>query len=56
MLYDHGYLVTGGMAFPELAQQALINEEAKRLGDDPDFSRKIRRGRAGFAVSTAPAP
>jgi hypothetical protein len=48
MLYDHGYLVTDGMAFPELAKRALINDEAKKLGDDSEFSRKIRLGRPGF--------
>jgi len=48
MLYDHGDLATGGLAFEDLAHQALINDAAKKLGDDPNFSREIRRGHPGF--------
>jgi len=48
LLYEHGYLATGGMSFPDLARQAAINDAAHKLGDDPDFSRKIRLGRPGF--------
>jgi hypothetical protein len=48
MLYDHGDLATGGLSFPDLAGQAVINETAKRLNAAPDFSREIRRGRVGF--------
>jgi len=48
MLYDDGDLATGGLPFQDLAKQAYINEEARRLGDDPDFSRDIRRGHPGF--------
>lgn len=48
MLYDHGDLATGGLSFGDLAQQALINDEAKRLAEDPNFSRDIRQGHPGF--------
>ena len=48
MLYDHADLATGGLSFEDLAHQALINEAAKKLGDDPNFSREIRRGHPGF--------
>ena len=48
MLYDHGDLATGGLAFEDLAHHALINDAAKKLGDDPNFSREIRRGHPGF--------
>jgi len=48
MLYDDGDLATGGLSFKALSEQARINEEAKSLGDDPDFSRDIRRGHPGF--------
>ncbi len=48
MLYDDGDLATGGLSFPDLAKQALINDAAKKLGDDPNFSRDIRRGHPGF--------
>jgi hypothetical protein len=48
MLYDYGDLATGGLSFKALSGQALINDEAKSLGDDPNFSRDIRRGHPGF--------
>ena len=48
MLYDYGDLATGGLSFKTLSGQALINDEAKSLGDDPNFSRDIRRGHPGF--------
>jgi hypothetical protein len=48
MLYDHGDLETGGLSFEALAQQAVINDAAKHLGDDPNFSIDIRRGHPGF--------
>jgi hypothetical protein len=48
LLYENGYLATGGMSFPDLAKQALINDAAKKLGDDPEFSKKIRQGHPGF--------
>ena len=48
MLYDYGDLATGGLSFKALGEQAFINDEAKSLGDDPNFSRDIRRGHPGF--------
>jgi hypothetical protein len=48
MLYDDGDLATGGLSFEELSKQAEINEAAKKLGEDPDFSRDIRHGHPGF--------
>ncbi len=48
MLYDDGDLATGGLSFQNLAAQALINDAAKKLGDDPNFSRDIRSGHPGF--------
>jgi hypothetical protein len=48
MLYDDGDLATGGLSFDDLAKQAFINDQAKRLGDDADFSRDIRRRHIGF--------
>ncbi len=54
MLYDDGDLATGGLSFQDLSVQALINTSAKSLdaakspGDNPDFSRDIRRGHPGF--------
>jgi len=48
MLYDDEDLATGGLSFDELARQAVINDAAKRLRDDPEFSRDIRRGHPGF--------
>jgi hypothetical protein len=38
----------GNLPFPELKRQALINPVANTLEDAPDFSRRIRLGRAGF--------
>jgi hypothetical protein len=48
MLYDDGDLATGGLPFEDLAKQALINDKAKALGNDPTFSRDIRQGHPGF--------
>jgi Domain of unknown function (DUF4105) len=48
MLYDDGDLATGGLPFKALSEQALINDQAKGLRDDPDFSRDVRLGRPGF--------
>jgi hypothetical protein len=48
MLYESGDLATGGLSFEALSQQALINDAAKKLGDDPNFSQAIRRGHPGF--------
>ncbi len=48
MLYQRGDLATAGLSFLALKQQAWINLVAQRMGDPPDFSQKIRQGRAGF--------
>jgi hypothetical protein len=48
MLYDDGDVATGGLSFEDLARQAQINDAAKRLGNDPNFSRDIRKGHPGF--------
>jgi hypothetical protein len=48
MLYERGDLATGNLSFAQLKEQAHINAAAKAAGDDPDFSRRIREGRAGF--------
>jgi Domain of unknown function (DUF4105) len=47
MLYRGGNFA-GNLPFPELKRQALINPVAVTLDDAPDFSRRIRLGRAGF--------
>jgi len=48
MLFERGALATGGLGFAELREQAHINAAARAAHDSPDFSREIRRGRAGF--------
>lgn len=48
MLYEKKAIVTEGLSFEELRQQALINETAKARPDAQDFSRSIRQNRAGF--------
>jgi hypothetical protein len=48
MLYERGGLATGGLGFADLKKQAIINPAAKEANDAPDFSRRIRAGRAGF--------
>lgn len=52
MLYEHGALA-GGVPFPELKRQARINDAARAADAAPDFSRRIRAGRAGFAPASA---
>lgn len=47
MLYRGGNLA-GNLAFGELERQAYINPVANTVGDDADFSRRIRMNRAGF--------
>ena len=47
MLYERGDFV-GKLSFVDLRNQALINEKAKAADQDPDFSRRIREGVAGF--------
>jgi hypothetical protein len=48
MAYQHGMLVTDGLPYKEYKQQAWINPVAQAANDDPDFSARIRAGRAGF--------
>lgn len=48
MLFERGAIFSGGLSFPELREQARINEAARVANDSPDFSRDIRRGRVGF--------
>lgn len=48
MLYDLGDLATGGLPFPELKRQALINPAAQSADGLPEFSRRIREGKPGF--------
>jgi hypothetical protein len=48
LLYERGRLVTGGLPFPELKQQAHINPYAHTINQSPDFSALIRAGRVGF--------
>ena len=48
MLYERGDLATGNLPFAQLKEQAHINAAARAAGDAPDFSRRIREGRAGF--------
>lgn len=48
MLFERGDLATGNLPFAQLKQQAHINAAARAANDAPDFSRRIREGRAGF--------
>jgi hypothetical protein len=48
MMYEDGELVTGGLSFPKLKEQAHINKAATSADDSLDFSRLIREGRIGF--------
>ena len=48
MLFERGDLATGNLPFAQLKQQAHINAAARAANDAPDFSRRIRKGRAGF--------
>ncbi|MDA8244016.1 MAG: DUF4105 domain-containing protein [Elusimicrobia bacterium] len=48
MLYDQGKLETGGLSFDALKAQAHINDAARAADKAPDFSARIRAGRAGF--------
>jgi len=45
--YREGAFV-GDLPFETLKSRAHINEAARALGDDPEFSRRIREGRPGF--------
>ncbi len=48
MLYERGDLATANLPFAQFKQQAHINAAARAADDAPDFSRRIREGRAGF--------
>jgi Domain of unknown function (DUF4105) len=48
LMYRRGRLVTGGLTFPQLKEQAHINSAAHAAGDSPDFSSLIRVGRVGY--------
>ena len=48
MLFERDALVTAGLDFAQLRKQAHINDAARAANDSPDFSKKIREGRAGF--------
>ena len=48
MLYERGDLATGNLSFAQLKEQAHINAAARAANDAPDFSSRIREGRAGF--------
>lgn len=49
MLYEGGYLRTGGLPFSELKRRALVNPVAREAFQSGDFSGKIREGRPEFA-------
>jgi hypothetical protein len=53
LLYQRGRLVTGGLPFPDLRQQAHINAAAEQAGTSTDFSQQIRVGRVGFSEGTS---
>src|SRR5262249_49172857 len=44
----------GGLPFAELKRQARINDAAKAANAAPDFSARIRSGRAGFGQTVGP--
>jgi hypothetical protein len=48
MMYERHLIVTGGLPFAELKARSLINERAKRAGEEPDFSAAIRAGVPGY--------
>jgi len=49
MLYEKQALVTGGLTFKELREQAFINEAAVAHPQAEGFSQAIRKGRVGFS-------
>jgi hypothetical protein len=53
MAYEKGLIVTGGLSFKDLKQQAWINPAAHAANDDPDFSARIRENRPGFSLPKA---
>lgn len=54
MLYKGGNLA-GNLPFPELKEEAQINQAAQAANDDPQFSLRIRAGRPGFEYLSVPA-
>ena len=48
MFYELGHLVSDGLPFPALREQAYISAVAREAHDDPEFSARIREGRVGF--------
>jgi hypothetical protein len=48
LIYQRGGILTGGLSFPELRKQALINEAAIAAHEDANFSERIREGRVGW--------
>ncbi|MEP7353279.1 MAG: DUF4105 domain-containing protein [Acidobacteriota bacterium] len=48
LLYQRGDLATGGLTFEALEQRAVINEKARGLDQDANFSLQIRDGQPGF--------
>jgi hypothetical protein len=48
LMYQRHLLVTSGLPFAELKARSLINERAKRAGEEPDFSAAIRAGVPGY--------
>jgi hypothetical protein len=48
MLFEHGDLA-GSLPFADLKRRALINPAARAADQAPEFSDRIRAGRAGFA-------
>jgi len=48
LLYDRHRLVTRGLSFAKLKEQAHINAAARAVNDPAQYSARIREGRAGF--------
>lgn len=48
MLYERHLIATAGLSFTELKQRSHINERARSLDADPDFSQHVREGLPGF--------
>jgi hypothetical protein len=47
MLYER-HALAGDLPFAELKARSLIDEQAIKAGNSPDYSKLIRAGRAGF--------
>jgi hypothetical protein len=54
MMFERHVLATAGLPFAELKRQALINSAAQSADAAADFSRQIRKGRAGFETADVP--